>query len=260
SILIDIFQDDDDSPIEARPPNYSPSDPKNKPSKKTKKQEADAKRLATLHKAKAKKLLAAAFKSEAAEEAAKSSAADDDAGGGGGEEGEVPTDVDSGEEEQDDDTALFLPKRGAKGQGKKVVVAGFVAPFNRTGRGKRAAPASKTVEAVSELPPLKRMRTRDMLNVVPVEGERPRRNQAPAGEPTGEFNDSYWQGVEKSQDLVDEWCKRLGIDQAVELSKRHGQGLRSGPLRRSYLVDLCAVAQRQQRKQLDPSHDAKTNK
>ncbi|KAK4703111.1 hypothetical protein P7C70_g3115, partial [Phenoliferia sp. Uapishka_3] len=236
---------------EPRPPNYSPTDPKNKPAKvtkKTKKQEADAKRMATLKASKAAKVaLGLANQSKAAMEAAASS--NPEAEGDNGDNLDQATDV--------EDAAAIAPAP-KKFKGKGGAQPCFVPPFkgNQTSNKRGAADAEYSPEP--ELPPLKRMRTCDSLDVGPVEGARTSRSRpAGSGEPTGEFNDSYWEGIEKSQPLVDAWCKRLGINQVTELAKRHGQGLRQGPARRSYLVDLCAAAQRKQRKQLDPKHDAK---
>ncbi|KAK4699431.1 hypothetical protein P7C70_g6830, partial [Phenoliferia sp. Uapishka_3] len=245
--------DGDKSDAEPRPPNYSPNDPKNKPKKKTKKQEADAKRMATLTAAKKAKAHGLAIKSKAATEAAESS--DPEAVGGNGSDGDAPTEVDEDEDEED----LPIVKPNAKAKARVRKDTAVVAPVKARSAvaGKRASRTDDAEQELEpELPPLKRMRTLDGLAVVPIEGARTSRHrQVAVGQPTGEFNQSYWDGVEKSQPLLDEWCLRLGINQVKALASRHGQGITKAPAKRSYLADLCAIAQRKQRKQLDPKYD-----
>ncbi|KAK4699226.1 hypothetical protein P7C70_g7036, partial [Phenoliferia sp. Uapishka_3] len=272
--------DEEEAPPEwSKPPGYSPSE---KPTKKTKKQEADAKRLATLHAVKKAKMVGIAKgtkKSKAAEEEAASSEEEILSGDHEAEQDQEGDEQPPTEPESGDEVAVTVPSKVNGTRGKAAVgVAKAKANAKATANAKAKAKAVPTAAAGTsksvatgkkrgadevvpqqqELPPLKRMRTCDDLDAEPVTERRTsNRRHAAVGEPTGEFNDSYWQGVELSQPLVDQWCTRLGIKPERELAKRHGQGLTTGPAKRSYLVDLCAVAQRAQRKQLDPKYDAK---
>ncbi|KAK4698442.1 hypothetical protein P7C70_g7833, partial [Phenoliferia sp. Uapishka_3] len=195
----------------------------------------------------------------------------------------VDPDAENGDEDSGDDESMQeasrLPK--VRVQGSRVVKAEVVSKVDKAAKVVKVRPTTLPLRpansklmlsftqkptAASFVPPfvapkagIKRRRTEETLTTsAATSASGPRksvRNKGPADEGTGEFNQSYWEGVEADYPKVLQWCTRLGIDCDAELEKPAGQGLTTKPQIYEYLTTICAVQQREQGIQLNPIWD-----